>query len=119
MAQQDRRGQLQKLMDRMSLAWRLIVDRRVDLGYKLIPLVGLLYVISPIDFMPEAFLGPFGVFDDIGVILLALDFFIRMAPDDVVKEHLRHLRGRMAGTQTPSQDGVIEGEYVVQEKPKR
>jgi uncharacterized membrane protein YkvA (DUF1232 family) len=32
----------------------------------------LVYVISPIDLLPEAFLGPFGVPDDVAAILVAI-----------------------------------------------
>jgi len=40
----------------------------------------ILYVISPIDLIPEALLGPLGLFDDLIVVLggasfLGLDFF--------------------------------------------
>lgn len=105
--QQDRRGQLQKLFDRASLSFRLLLDRRVDAGYKLIPFLGVLYVLSPIDLMPELLLGPLGVFDDIGVVVLALETFIRMAPTNVVDEHRNHLGGEATG----QNEDIIEGNY--------
>lgn len=36
----------------------------------------LVYGASPIDLLPEAFLGPIGVVDDIGIVGAALAFFI-------------------------------------------
>jgi hypothetical protein len=31
-----------------------------------------IYAISPIDIVPEAFLGPFGLIDDIGAVVMAI-----------------------------------------------
>jgi uncharacterized membrane protein YkvA (DUF1232 family) len=30
------------------------------------------YAISPVDFMPEAIMGPFGLFDDLGAVVLGV-----------------------------------------------
>ncbi len=38
----------------------------------LITMALILYMISPIDFLPELFLGPIGLIDDLGALLLAL-----------------------------------------------
>lgn len=35
-------------------------------------LLCLAYIISPIDFIPEALVGPIGLIDDLGVVLLLL-----------------------------------------------
>jgi uncharacterized membrane protein YkvA (DUF1232 family) len=41
------------------------------MGWVIAILCGL-YVVSPVDIMPEALLGPFGVFDDIGAIVVGV-----------------------------------------------
>ena len=112
----DRRGSIQKLFDRLALSWRLMVDQRVAIPHKIIPILAVLYVLSPIDLMPELVFGPFGVIDDIGVAIMALEFFISMAPDGVVREHLNHLKSRY--TEARNERGfdtgdVIDGEYKV------
>jgi uncharacterized membrane protein YkvA (DUF1232 family) len=123
------KGVIQKFFDRLALSWRLIFDRRVDANLKLIPPLAILYILSPIDLMPEIILGPLGVVDDVGVAILALETFIRLAPSDVVKEHLRTLQKRFYDSvdldETPSSDGekpkrtsgdtVIDGQYRVKE----
>ena len=60
--------------------WRSLMGLIRDKGYK-IPLVrkilyiaSLLYIISPIDFIPELLVPPFGLIDDIG----ALAFFLML-----------------------------------------
>jgi uncharacterized membrane protein YkvA (DUF1232 family) len=85
---------IRNLFDRALLTWRLLWDKRVGFLPKLIPLVGLAYIISPIDFIPAFLTGPLGVLDDVGaagLILLTLGLFIQMSPPDVVREHLREL----------------------------
>lgn len=115
--QDDKRGGIGGLFDRFTLSWRLMADGRVNLPHKVIPVLALLYLISPVDFVPELLLGPLaplGVIDDIGIVLLALDFFIRMAPSDVVREHLEDLQRRYTGAaqrKSKTDDNVVEGEY--------
>lgn len=114
--QSDRRGSIQKLFDRLALSWRLMVDRRVAIPHKVIPILAVMYVLSPIDIAPEVLLGPFGVVDDIGVAIMALEFFIRMAPEGVVREHLNHLKHRYVDSRDQrsfEDDDVIDGEYTV------
>lgn len=105
----ERPGTLRGLIERAMLTWRLLWDNRVGIGPKLIPVAGLIYLISPIDLLPALALGPLapiGALDDIGIILLALNLFIRVAPPDVVKEHQRELGGSLT---QGSDDDVIEG----------
>jgi len=108
-----KRGQLQRLFDRLSLAWRLMVDRRVNVVHKLIPPLALLYILSPVDIAPEIIFGPLGLIDDVGVAIFALEFFIQMAPNTVVKEHLRDLQGHFISQH--EDENVVEGEYVVRD----
>lgn len=35
----------------------------------------LLYLISPIDFLPEMLLGPFGFIDDLGILMFGFKYF--------------------------------------------
>jgi uncharacterized membrane protein YkvA (DUF1232 family) len=114
---QSNPGALMTLFNRLALSWRLVVDRRVNIGHKLIPILAVAYLLSPIDVIPD-FLLPVGVVDDIGVAILALEFFIRMAPSEVVREHLKELQRRAAGgSQAPQNDeDVIEGEYTIHDR---
>lgn len=91
---EEQAAMVRNLFDRVTLTWRLMWDNRVGFLPKLIPLVGLAYVISPVDFLPVMLTGPLGVLDDlgaIGIVLLTLGTFIKLAPPDVVSEHLREL----------------------------
>jgi len=46
----------------------------------------VLYVISPLDFVPD-FLPVLGQLDDLGVVLLALEGFTRLCPTEAVEFH--------------------------------
>ena len=79
-----------ELWSNARLAWRLLNDPRVPLATKLIIPGVLVYVISPIDLLPDV-IPVLGQLDDIAVIVLGVRFFISASPADVVAEHRRAL----------------------------
>jgi len=93
------------------LSWRLLLDRRVSSTAKLIPVAMIAYILSPIDLLPDVLL-PFGVADDIGVLLLGLQWFIRSAPQGVVDEY-RGGRPAPAQDSDPNAPQIIEGQYHI------
>src|SRR5262245_4522763 len=90
------------LFDPAVLTWRLFWDNRVDPLPKLIPLGALVYLLSPIDFVPELAFGPLGMIDDVGLMILALNVFIASCPPDIVAEHRQQLA---ASGRAPQSDG--------------
>jgi len=101
---------LRELIRQFRLAWRLFRDRRVPWPPKLIPPLALLYVIAPIDILPDFSLG-LGQLDDIAVVLLAVKLFIELCPTDVVREHLQALGAKIEEWEAGE---VIEGEFQVE-----
>jgi uncharacterized membrane protein YkvA (DUF1232 family) len=104
----------------LRLAWRLFRDPRVAPKLKLaVPVLAALYVVSPVDLLPDLLLG-LGQLDDLGVIGLAVAFVTRvvprLAPPEILDEHLRAM-GRHAPAETdPSRvgrDGPIEATFKV------
>ncbi|HEX5500981.1 MAG TPA: DUF1232 domain-containing protein [Thermomicrobiales bacterium] len=77
-------------LDRFRLGWRLLRDPRVPSWPKLlVPALTVLYVLSPIDLLPD-FLPVLGQLDDVGVIALALALvamLVRWSPAPIVAEH--------------------------------
>ena len=72
------------------LYWRLLCDRRVSLWPKALVLLSLVYVVSPVDFIPDVV--PFvGEIDDLLVVILACRLFIYLCPREVVREHVRRI----------------------------
>jgi uncharacterized membrane protein YkvA (DUF1232 family) len=75
-------------MGRLFLS--LFTDRRVPLWLKLCAGAGAIYVVSPFDIIPDSITG-IGYLDDIIMVVLLLQTFIEMSPDDVVQEHCAKL----------------------------
>ena len=75
------------LPDLTVLLARLLRDRRVPRGPKLVALLGLGYVLSPIDLLPEFLLGPIGLVDDVLVVTAALSHLLNDVHPDVVRSH--------------------------------
>jgi uncharacterized membrane protein YkvA (DUF1232 family) len=49
------------------------------------------YLVSPIDFLPAIVTGPLGLLDDLTVLILGLNWFIQVAPREIVQEHMAEL----------------------------
>ena len=81
-----------QLIRQIRLAWRLLWDRRVPLLPKIVPLLTFLYIISPLDFVPDFILG-FGQLDDLSLFLLSLYAFVALCPRDIVDRIRRNMDG--------------------------
>lgn len=81
---------LSELIKRVRLVWLLLQDARVPNLTKLILPGALLYLISPVDFVPDVLLG-FGQLDDFGVILLGMALFVKLCPPHIVQEYVHQL----------------------------
>ena len=104
----DKVGALTQFVRTLQLVWRLLNDARVSLFPKLIIPAAILYVLSPIDLLPDVILG-LGQLDDIGIVALAIGLFVEFCPRAVVEEHRRAIDGKSAPS--PSDENVIEGSY--------
>lgn len=77
---------LKNLLNTGRLAWRLARDERVPLYPKLVLGLALLYVLSPLDFIPDWIPG-LGQLDDLAALAAGLALFVRLCPPAVVEEH--------------------------------
>ena len=112
-----------ELINQGKLAWKLFRDPSVSpwLRYGL-PLIGLIYLISPVDIIPDVFLG-LGQLDDIAVIMLLAKLLISLAPDNIVQMYQQasqaagfNPQDAPADATAPSpavDDEVIDTEYRV------
>lgn len=103
------------------LVFRLILDRRVPIRTKLIPLAALIYLVSPFDIVHDM-IPALGRIDDLIAIVLGILLFLVAAPYDVVVEHIRGgPPGDDGGGGDEESDGaVIDGQYrYVEEKSER
>jgi uncharacterized membrane protein YkvA (DUF1232 family) len=86
-ASPDLRDALLALPDLVVLVLRLLRDGRVRPGDKAIAVLGIAYVLSPIDLMPEFVFGPLGLLDDALVLALTVSRLVNRVHPDVVRAH--------------------------------
>lgn len=101
-------GALAQVSRTVQLVWRLLNDPRVPLLTKLIIPGVFVYVISPLDLVPD-FIPGLGQLDDLALIVVGVRFFIDLCPPDVVLEHRRALMGESSG----AQDDYVDATYRV------
>ncbi|MGQ9500631.1 MAG: YkvA family protein [Anaerolineae bacterium] len=102
-------GLLTNLLREILLIARLMFDRRVPLWVKLIPLLTVLYILSPIDLSPDPILG-LGQLDDTLTLLIGLNLFLALCPREVVEQ----LRREAKRESTPDAEAeVIDTTYRV------
>jgi uncharacterized membrane protein YkvA (DUF1232 family) len=72
---------------------RLFRDRRVSLLPKALLVLTLVYVVSPLDVIPD-FLPVVGEMDDVAVVLAGLWLFVRLCPPEVVRQTVHEIATR-------------------------
>jgi uncharacterized membrane protein YkvA (DUF1232 family) len=80
------------LFNSFRVAWRLLWDGRVPLSTKIIPLLVVLYILSPIDIIPD-FIPGLGQLDDFAIFLIGVQAFIAMSPKDLVARIRAEING--------------------------
>ena len=109
-------GVIRDFVLRVKLIVRLIGDKRINPWLKVIPVAGLVYLISPFDLIPDIMLPVIGELDDAAILWLTNYLFIEMCPPEIVQEHVKALS---ANTSRDEDDEVIEAESVeIKEKRK-
>jgi uncharacterized membrane protein YkvA (DUF1232 family) len=98
------------LFNSFRIAWKLLWDSQVPVGAKLVPILTVLYVLSPIDIIPDVFVG-LGQLDDLAILLLGTQLFIAVSPKDIVERIRAEIEGRppsggwtVTGNQPPDSD---------------
>ena len=99
---------LPKAIPFARLVWRLTFDNRVSIFLRILVPLSLIYVISPIDLIKDRL--PFGIgrFDDLIILGLALLFLTKLAPKNIVDEHM----GRAPESNRPEEkdpNNVVDG----------
>ncbi len=75
------------LPDLTVLLMRLMRDPRVPMTSKVIALLGIGYVVSPIDLIPSLLVGPVGLLDDLLIVSACLSRVLNRVHPDVVRSH--------------------------------
>ena len=102
-------GVLRNLIMRVRLILRLLGDRRISPWLKIIPVLGLLYLVSPMDLIPDIALPVIGELDDAAVLWLTNYLFVELCPPAIVQEHVAALTGGRGTTQA---EDIVDAESV-------
>jgi len=101
---------LRTLISQMRLAVRLVREPRVSVLVKALPLAAAVYVISPLDFVPDV-IPVLGQLDDLGILLISIEGFLRLCPGDAVAFHRAAIaEGRRYSRMSPAGQ-VIDAEW--------
>ena len=93
---------LGSLLRDLTVAWRLLWDPRVPGMLKLmLPVLALVYFISPLDLLPGL------PFDDVAVLLVAARLFVALAPRASVDDAFAGRRRSAANPRTGSDDSDV------------
>jgi uncharacterized membrane protein YkvA (DUF1232 family) len=98
---------LARVFARVRLASRLLREPRVPVLTKLVPLFAAVYVLSPIDVLPD-FIPLIGQVDDVTVVLMAVELFARLCPAPARAFHEQAIAGRRAYSAMPASDDFID-----------
>jgi uncharacterized membrane protein YkvA (DUF1232 family) len=98
------------LIRQARLALRLLRDPRVPWVTKAVPVMAALYLIVPLDLVPDVF-PILGQLDDLGVAAVALETFLRLSPAGARTFHETAIaHGRRYSPMAPG-DEIIDAEW--------
>jgi len=84
---------LRSLPKYLRLIARLMGDSRVPVWPKVLLIFSLVYLVSPLDFIPDFIFLFFGYADDLVLVVLAASYLLSSSPDEVVREHVAAIEG--------------------------
>lgn len=88
---------------RFRLMLRLMQDGRIQLWLKIIPFFSLVYLVLPFDFP--------GPIDDGLVIWFAMQLFIELCPQDIVREQLAGLTQKPEAVPSEKAETIIDADF--------
>ena len=105
-------GFWREIVHQVRLVFYLLRDPEVPFYLKLVPFIGFVYLLSPIDFVPDLFLG-LGQLDDLTVLLVGSKIFMELAPPHIVARHRQAIRASdgFANSDHIKEAIVIDGEH--------
>jgi uncharacterized membrane protein YkvA (DUF1232 family) len=79
-------GMFRSLWRSARLSWRLVRDPRTPTGLKLLLAGAVLLIVSPVNWIPN-FIPVLGQMEDVALLALALNLFLKGVPPELKAEH--------------------------------
>jgi uncharacterized membrane protein YkvA (DUF1232 family) len=101
---------LRTLFTQLRLAFRLIREPSVPVLTRAVPLLAALYLVWPIDIIPDILPG-LGQLDDLGVVVFALELFLKWCPSRAKAFHESALARGQRYAPMPAGGDIIDAEW--------
>jgi uncharacterized membrane protein YkvA (DUF1232 family) len=101
---------LRTLLVQLRLAFRLIREPSVPVLTRAVPLLAALYLVWPLDFIPDILPG-LGQLDDLGIVVFALELFLKLCPSRARAFHESALARGQRYAPMPTGGDVIDAEW--------
>ena len=101
---------LRTLLVQLRVALRLMREPGVPVLTRALPVLAAIYLVFPLDFIPD-FLPGLGQLDDLGVIVFALELFLRLCPPRAKAFHESALARGQRYSPMPATGEVIDVEW--------
>ncbi len=109
-------GLVRTLWSEVRLVYRLLREPRVPALTKALPVLALLYLVSPVDLVPDL-IPVLGQLDDLTVLLTLTQIFRRVVPPRLVAYHQSAVEKRQRYAPMPAADDVIDAEWRREDAP--
>ena len=86
-------GFWKEVWNQIRLIGYLVKDPEVPFYLKLLPAAAILYLLMPVDFIPDILLG-IGQLDDLTAMFVASKVFISLSPQHIVAHYQERLRSQ-------------------------
>ncbi|MBK7894011.1 MAG: DUF1232 domain-containing protein [Anaerolineaceae bacterium] len=112
-------GFFREVWQQARLVYYLLRDPEVPFYLKLLPFTAVLYLLWPIDLLPDVLLG-LGQLDDLTALLVSAKVFIELSPPHVVARYLDQIRVRdgFLGTDDVNEKIIIDPQADAVENEK-
>lgn len=84
-------GFFREVWQQARLVYYLLRDPEVPFYLKLVPFTAVLYLLWPVDLLPDVLLG-LGQLDDLTALLVSSKVFIELAPPHLVAQYMDQIR---------------------------
>jgi uncharacterized membrane protein YkvA (DUF1232 family) len=101
---------LRTLLTQLRLAFRLLREPGVPILTRALPLLAVLYLVWPLDFIPDILPG-LGQLDDLGVVVFALELFLGLCPTRAKAFHEAALARGQRYAPMPMGGDAIDAEW--------
>ena len=101
---------LRTVLSQVRLSFRLLREPCVGMLVKALPFLAAVYVVSPLDFIPDV-IPVLGQLDDLGILAISIEAFLKLCPTAAVNFHQAAIDAGRRYSPMPAGSRVIDAEW--------